>query len=161
MKVVVAYNQLHPKTVAGAWDEFGVGDEIVWGDTSASETDYYELIAEHWRQGQTFVILEQDKIPMAGALRELHDCPRQWCTYPVPMAHNGQPCDFVSLSCTKFSADLMKKYPDLMGSVAALDMGYGRMHWNRLDMAMALEVGRRIGDCHWHEAGRVGHEHQH
>lgn len=160
MKIVVPYCKLHPATVKAVWDAVDEREEIVWGDTSGSDTAYYELLARCWAERETFVVLEQDKIPAPGALRELHDCPEPWCTYPVPMAHNGQPCEFVSLSCTKFAAELMDDWPELMERVGLLEFGYGRKHWNRLDMAMALEVGRRIGNCHWHELGRVAHEHQ-
>ena len=161
MKVVLAYVKLHPGTFTLAQGEMTEkGDQLVLEDTSSDQTSYFEAVAKHWALGRTFVLLEQDKLPLPPALRDLHDCPQPWCTYPVPMAHNGQPCDFVSLSCTKFSADLMARFPDLMEHVAQRDMGFGPKHWNRLDMAMALEIGRRIGDCHWHAAGRVGHEHQ-
>ena len=158
MKLVVAYLRLHPKTVAAVWDSVDELDDVIWADTSTSDTAYFELIAEHWRQGETFVVLEQDKIPDQGALRDLHDCPEPWCTYPVPMAHNGLPCDFVSLSCTKFGSDLMARYPDLMERVGRLEMGYGPKHWDRLDMAMAGRIHPRQKP-HWHESGRVGHEH--
>ena len=161
MKVVLAYIKLHPGTLALAQGEMTEkGDQLALENTAENDSAYFEAIAKHWAAGRTFVLLEQDKLPHPPALRALHDCPHLWCTYPVPMAHNGQPCDFVSLSCTKFSGELMARYPDLMAHVGQRDMGYGLKHWNRLDMAMALEIGRRIGDCHWHEAGRVGHEHQ-
>jgi hypothetical protein len=165
LKVVVAYCQLHPKTVEAVWASADEMDEIVWADTSSDDSSYFDLIVHHWALGETFVVLEQDKIPAAFALRELHDCPEPWCTYPVPMAHNGEPCDFVSLSCTKFSGELIAGAPDLMERVARLDWGYGPKHWNRLDMSMALECAKALGrmrrtpDCHWHPAGLVGHEH--
>lgn len=166
MKLVVAFCQLHPKTAQAALAELKADAQIVWADTSGSDTAYFEAIERHWAEGQTFVLLEQDKLPVPGALRALHDCPASWCTYPVPMAHNGQPCDFVSLSCTKFSAELMAAVPDLMDRVAKLNMGRGPKHWDRLDMSMALECTKALGrmrrppyECHWHPAGMVGHEH--
>ena len=159
MKLVVAYCHLHPKTVGAVFDSVDELDDLIWADTSHSDSAYYDLIADHWKQGETFVVLEQDKIPDTGALRELHDCPEPWCTYPVPMAHNGEPCDFVSLSCTKFGADLMKRYPNLMERVGQIEMGRGLKHWDRLDMNIAGQLFPRQAP-HWHENGRIGHEHQ-
>jgi hypothetical protein len=159
VKLVVAYCTLHPLTKAAVLDATTVGDKIHLADTSTSDTAYFELVSEHWRLGETFVVLEQDKIPDTGALRELHDCPHEWCTYPVPMAHNGQPCDFVSLSCTKFSSSLMARYPNLMERVGLMEMGRGLKHWDRLDMAMAGQIAGRGVEPHWHAAGRIRHEH--
>lgn len=160
MKVVVAYCQLHPETAVAAWNEFTPDDSFWFADTSGSDTAYFETLAEHWADGETFVLLEQDKIPAPGALRDLYSCEHPWCSYPVPMAHNGEPCDFVSLSCTKFGSELMKRWPDLMDAVGKRDMGYGPKHWNRLDIAMAFELWRRIGPVHWHPAGMVEHKHE-
>ena len=82
MKIVVPYTQLHPDTVAAVWDAFEPGDEIVWADVTGSDKAYFQILNEHWRQGQTFVNLEHDKVPAPGALRELHDCESPWCSYP-------------------------------------------------------------------------------
>jgi hypothetical protein len=165
LKVVVAYVQLHPKTIEAVWASADEQDDIRWADTSASDDAYYKLLADCWAERETFVLLEQDKMPAPFALRDLYDCESPWCTYPVPMAHNGQPCDFCSLSCTKFGSELISAAPDLMERVAKLDMGRGPKHWDRLDMSMALECARALGrmrlnpQVHWHPAGMVGHEH--
>ena len=160
MKLVVAYCRLHPKTREAVLASVEDDDKIIWADTSRSDTAYFTLLSRHWRVGKTFVLLEQDKIPDEGALRELYECPQPWCSYPVPMAHNGEPCDFVSLSCTKFGADLMARHPNLMERVGLMDMGYGLKHWNRLDMAMAGQIAGRGYVPHWHASGRIQHEHQ-
>lgn len=160
MKIVVPYVQLHPDTVAAVWAEFQPGDEIVWADTSASDAAYFQLLMEHWRQGQTFINLEQDKVPAPGALRELFDCESPWCTYPH-LAHQG---DWVAeqptLGCTKFAAELMSKHPDLIERSGRLDIGCGPMHWQRLDMLVTAGLLWATGSCHVHEFGRLGHKHQ-
>lgn len=160
MKLVIAYIRLHPGTVQAVWDSVDELDDVRWCDTSSDDQSYFRLLEDQWAEGEGFVLLEQDKLPDQRALRDLYDCPEPWCTYPVPMAHNGQPCDFVSLSCTKFGAELLAACPDLMQRVGKLDMGFGPKHWNRLDLAMAGQIGCTHRP-HWHEAGRVGHEHQH
>jgi hypothetical protein len=165
VKIVVAYCQLHPKTVAAVWDAVSEREEIVWGDTSGSDMAYYELLTRCWAEGETFVVLEQDKIPVPGALSELYNCSEPWCSFPVPMANTGTPCGFVSLSATKFGEVLIQGAPDLMERVAKLDMGYGPKHWNRLDMSMNMECARALGrmrrlpHVHWHADGMIGHEH--
>lgn len=161
IKLVVAYINLHPKTVEAVYNSIDEQDDVRWADTSSDNESYFRLISDLWSEGETFVLLEQDKIPAPFALRDLYDCPEPWCTYPVPMAHNGLACDFVSLSCTKFGAELFTTCPDLMQRVGKLDMGFGPKHWNRLDMCMALECAKALRQptAHWHPADLVGHEH--
>lgn len=161
MRVVVAYVRLHPATKAAVEASLQEGDEVVWADTSSSDSAYFGLLAEQWRRGSSFVILEQDKVPMPGALRELYDCPEPWCTYPHLMANGNEiPITQPTLGCTKFAAELMTDWPDLIERAGRLDMGYGSHHWGRLDMAITAGLMWAVGSCHVHESGRLAHEHQ-
>ena len=159
MKIVVPYVRLNSKTATAVLEEFQPGDEIIWGDTSASDSAYFQLLLEHWRKGDTFVNLEQDKIPAPGALREIYECDHPWCTYPH-LAHQG---DWVAeqptLGCTKFRADVMAGYPNLIEMAGRLDIGLGAYHWQRLDMLITAGLMWAVGNCHVHEFGQLEHEH--
>lgn len=161
MKLVVAYCKLLRATEEAVLASIDELDEVIWADTSSSDTAYFELLAEHWALGSTFVVLEQDKIPDGSALRELHDCPEGWCTYPFPMA-DGSPAfrDFPTLGCTKFSAEIMRSNPHLPERVGKLRAMGLLADPKRLDMAIAVQLGRRVKP-HWHEDGRVDHRHEH
>ena len=161
MKLVIAYTRIHPKTVAAVFDSIDELDDVRWADVSASDSAYYELLRDLWAERETFVVLEQDKVPDQGALRDIYDCPQLWCTYPHLMA-NGDPIPLSqpTLGCSKFSADLMVRWPGLIERSGRLDMGYGGKHWGRLDMAVAAGLMWAVGPCHVHEFGRLAHEHQ-
>jgi hypothetical protein len=117
------------------------------------------MLAEWWPRGETFIVLEQDKIPVRGALQELWQCGHLWCTFPVAMRGGGPDiAPYPSLACTKFDRELMERAPDLMQNVGTLDLGFGEREWSRLDLAIAglLEP---LCAPHWHARGRVMHLH--
>ena len=159
MKLVVAYCQLNREMVDAVWNSCDELDTIEWADTSGSDVAYYELLTRIWAEGEGFVLLEQDKVPDQGALRELYDCPRAWCSYPHLTAGGGM-AEFPTLGCTKFATELMEKYPQLMEIVGTRDAGYGPKHWGRLDISIGFELWRRSGAVHWHDPQRVIHKHQ-
>jgi hypothetical protein len=103
-------------------------------------------------------VLEQDKIPAPGALRDLWECPHEWCSYLVMMRGIAEAAPYPSLACSKFGRSLMVSDPDLMQKVGELDLGLGEREWSRLDMAVAAFC-QNIAPVHWHKAGRVEHLH--
>ncbi len=127
-------------------------------DTSDPE-GYYQMLSRAWRHGQTFILIEQDKIPAPGAVSELWDCPEPWCSFPVSMRGTVETSPYPSLSCTKFDAVLMEADPFLMLDVGEVDFGFGEREWSRLDMGVSAHLEMTGFRCHWHDAGRVEHKH--
>jgi hypothetical protein len=154
VNVVVPYVTLHPELPMALRRE-NIPARYV--DTSAPD-GYWSLLASCWTKGETFIVLEADKFPEPGALRELWDCEQPWCTYPVSMRHVAESAPYPSLSCTKFDASLMAADPDLLAKVGELDLGFGEKEWSRLDMGVAAFC-ENISPPHWHEAGRIEHRH--
>jgi hypothetical protein len=152
VKVLVPYVNLHPELVK-ALD----GIPAAFVDTSGP-TAYWETLAAAWDAGQTFIVVEQDKIPEPGLLEELWECPHVWCSVATAMRDSDQPASYPSLSCTKFSSTLMAAYPTLLEDVGRLDLGLGEKEWSRLDMGIAGLLGR-TEIPHWHE-GVVEHKHE-
>lgn len=79
-------------------------------------TGYHEMFCELWRQGQTFAVVEQDILVGAKTLRTLLSCQRPWCGahYQIGGALNTS----VMLGCTKFSASMMKRHPEVPAKLA-------------------------------------------
>lgn len=159
MKVVVAFALLHPGVRAALEGE---GIDARYCDVSEDVEACWRLLCALWAEQETFVFLEQDKIPAPGALQAIYECPSPWCAYPVPM-QNGEYADFPSLSCVKFSGDLMRRLPRVMeDKVGQIGIGGGDVpprHYLRLDMAIALWLHQGRGVC-WHPRGLIRHEHE-
>jgi hypothetical protein len=152
--VMVPYVRLQPHVeLMLACSDFNA----VLEDTSASSDAYWKVLAEWWSEGNTFIVLEGDKHPAPGLLQELWDCPMPWCTVATPMRGTDEPAPYPSLSCTKFSAELIARRPTLLDDVGELDLGFGEKEWSRLDMGIAAGLEPIIG-CHYHD-GVVEHLH--
>lgn len=153
MKLIIPYVDLHDSTAQVGW-----AYNALFRDTSWSDRAYYWTLYDAWLDGESFIVLEQDKIPGEGALEEIWTCPEPWCAYPVPMRHTDEVFqEYPSLSCTKFSVEMITDLPDLFERVGSLNMGFGLKHWDRLDLAIWGAADRPI---HWHEAGHVKHFHK-
>ncbi len=113
-----------------------------------------------WAERETFVLLEQDKVPDQGALREIYSCPSPWCTYPHRAAQGDWVAELPTLGCTKFGAEVMAKHPGLIERAGRMEIGVGPKHWQRLDMLVTAGLMWAVGSCHVHEFGRLGHEHE-
>lgn len=154
MKLLVPYVTLSPQ-LPETLERQGVAADYV--DTSGAE-DYWAVLARYWDEGETFIVLEQDKIPAPGALIALWECAQPWCVYPVAMRGVAEVARYPTLSCAKFGASLMQADPDLLRKVGELDLGFGEREWSRLDMGIAAFC-ENITPAHWHEAGKIEHLH--
>jgi hypothetical protein len=154
VNVLVPYVRLHPKTVEAL--------ELDWIEATFVNTEgpeaYWETLRDWWVKGETFIVVEQDKIPEPGLLRKLWDCPEAWCSAEAAMRGVEQGSPYPSLSCVKFGQPLMDDYPELLDHVGGLDLGLGAKEWSRLDLGIAGLLGTSWVP-HWHE-GRVEHLHE-
>lgn len=155
MNVLVPYLHLRPE-LPSALDAEQIQATYV-------ETDgwdgYWRTLKAWWGRGETFICLEQDKVPAPGVLRRLWLCERPWCSPRVAMRGTIEPAPYPPLACVKFDAVLMKDYPRLLDDVGQLDMGLGEKEWSRLDLAIAGLLGTSWIH-HWHEEERVEHLHE-
>jgi len=157
VNIVVVWANEWPRDLAHHLHDLGLYEHIRWLDTTGPE-GYWDVLRRLWEDQRTFVVLEADKFPDAGALQELWQCPHEWCSYPVPTREGSPRAPYPSLACTKFDRTLMVSDPDLMQKVGELDLGLGVREWSRLDMAVAGFCDN-IAECHWHAGGRVEHRH--
>lgn len=151
MKLVIAFvaNKLRP-------DVRALGESVgaEFADVSGSDMAYGELIAKLWQQGESFLLLEHDVLPTAALLEEMWDCESEWCAgfawrysgavYP------GETRPFkpirekeFALFLNKFSADLLRRTPAVVGAV--------RVRWTQVDLAILGTLRMYGAQPHLHE----------
>jgi hypothetical protein len=156
LNVLVPYVRLHP-ALLDALARDGVTAEFV---ETFGRGDYAAALTDAWQRCEPFIVVEQDKVPEPGLLKALWECEQPWCSVRVGMRGTKDAAAYPSLSCTKFGAQLMLAWPELMDDVSCLDVGLGEGEWSRLDLAIAgLLRGVRGWDVHWH-TGVVQHLHE-
>lgn len=99
---------------------------------------YYELVAELWKAGEDFVIVEHDVEllgghvttargieSVTGELAAFRACPGSWCAHSyevfagdVAEAYGGP----FALGCTRFRAELLARHPDAVELAGELDL---------------------------------------
>lgn len=111
MLVVVPFvpGRLHPVTAAVLRSYTDVN--VMWVNVGDDDDAYRRLLKRIWGERQTVVIVEQDVVPWPGAIDELHHCMGEWCSCAYRI-HGGYGV-YHHLGCTKLSAALMQKLPDI------------------------------------------------
>lgn len=123
--IAVPFKELCAETVASLH-----GNEVRYAPM-LSDDSYCELLADLWQIGKSFIIVEHDIVVNETTIDELRACDHDWCAMPFP--YRGE--DFAySLACTKFSAALIRRHPQLMERVAEMwDDKHPPKHWCRMD----------------------------
>lgn len=148
--VAVPFTELRAETVAAL-----TGVEVRYAPMLYDE-GYWELLRDLWAEGRPFAIVEHDIVVRETTIDELKSCERDWCAMPFP--YRGEEMAY-SLACTRFSADLIARHPDLMTIVEEMwDDGHPARHWCRLDMWIFGVLSARGEKRHEHSRSEpVGH----
>lgn len=72
--------------------------------TSLTEYSYYWAVRDHWNQGSSLMVVEQDIVITAEVVSSFSSCEQPWCIYEY-LGRNNEPFAG-ALGCTKFSAAL-------------------------------------------------------
>ena len=99
---------LKSSSVAGATLDYErVRHEQLLCDGSAA---YGNHLAEVWRRGKGFILVEDDIAPWPGAIKSLDVCPEPWCGFQYLWCGS-----LISgtIGCMKVSARLTQDHPDL------------------------------------------------
>lgn len=122
--------------------------------------DYWDLLAsqwKHWSAGESIVVVEQDVLPADGVVEDMLSCPRPWCSSPYRLG-TGVWLD-EGLGCTKFSAKLTARHPDLMARVGEIDDdGLPAKDWHRLDVRIARVLTQLGYKVHAHRRSQHLHD---
>jgi hypothetical protein len=113
------------------------GWDVAFVDVSGSDDAYWQLLADMWAKGTGFLLVEQDIVVRPDSLSELELCHEPWCSFQVPYVGRL----YAGLSCAKFSAALISRYPDALERIAGLsDEDHPPSHWCRLDSHLQSHV---------------------
>ena len=153
LKVVVPYVNLHPLALKGLQEHAPDADLV---DLGPGSDRYYLYLCGLWREGESFLIVEQDIEIHGDVLPQLEQCPEPWCIFPYPGPRPARGWSqnpdndpnahllYRSLGCTRFSSELMGKFPGFMNGLPCHD-------WRRLDAVIhpRLEAQRFKAHIHW------------
>lgn len=138
-RIVVPFSpsKLRPETAQWAAENDGR-----LRDVSSDPAAYFRALCEWWAAPGNLLVVEHDMLPADGVAEEMLACPEPWCSSPYPlapmvlahMAVNGfyltvdgvasevldEGSDYSqalctdALGCTKFSAELKERLPNLV-----------------------------------------------
>src|ERR1700677_3494647 len=125
--VVVPFTELRAETAMALTDS---GEQFRLRPM-ANDSSYFELFEELWKDGRSFIIIEHDIVVNETTIDELKVCDHDWCA--MPFNYRGEEKAY-ALACSRFSADLIARVPQLPDIVAKMsDDSHPPMHWCRLD----------------------------
>lgn len=135
MRLVCAYTDLRPATrrAVAAWPD----REFVY--VGGDDYEYGRLLRELWEDGETVYLCEHDMVPTLAQLEEIAACSCDYGCFPYAWTT----CVGPAMGATKFSADLMATYPDVMEIACRIPSNYGEPgHWRQLDVWVQAAVLR-------------------
>jgi hypothetical protein len=134
-----------------------VGDERV--PLNAAGIGYWQLLQHLWTRQETFIVVEQDIVVGARTLARMMQCTNEWCG---ALYDDTFQTDTVMLGCTKFTASLMRKHPDVMDRVGSMGDGNGDPYppriWVWLDYRLNLVLHGLGLQAHAHESVKHLHD---
>lgn len=151
MRVVVPYATLYPETKV-ALESDGYLPEYRY--TGATQSAYHETLAELWRAGEAFTVVEQDIVVWPGALAVLEACPEPWCGFAYELSTGYG----AYLGCTRFSQALLREHVGVFEGVDHLRPdGTPPRYWGRLDtrLKQVLETEGLRMHIHWPVVGHL------
>lgn len=138
MRVIVGAvpAKLHPRTVPAIL-EAGYPAEVF--DVSKWDEEYFHVLREVWAAGETFVTIEHDIEVSPEMIDGLVECWAPWCAHSYRVYWGGLMDVYpgsAGLGCTKFSADLIRKHPNLFDDdipSSTYENGRDGRFWMNLD----------------------------
>lgn len=119
--------------------------------------DYAQLLAKLWRDGEGFVVVEDDIAPYPGAIKALENCTHYWCGYfyCLPGRWDVEEDDqhselFGTNGCFKVSTEVIQAMPELYER-------WDKHEWQLVDVAVTAALRHAL----WLEGGpSTFHVHQ-
>lgn len=127
--IVVPYTELYPPTRESVPDARFVEVD--------DDDGYRLLLAELWRAGEPFTLVEHDVVPTRDQLAALEECSRPWCHYGYYPGHW-----IPVFGCVRFSRELIAGTQGVWGDES--------WPWSQLDMKFATYARERGWRAHWH-----------
>jgi hypothetical protein len=148
MRILVGYTDLRPE-VSEALDRYAVpyGHTIAYEDCRPSTDRYHEALAQEWRAGADFAVVEHDIVIDQRVFPAFEACEEPWCGFGYDAAVGYK----VMLGCTRFRSELVQAVPDLLELCASeTQSGVPARAWYRLDVRVDEVLRRRGYTAHLH-----------
>jgi hypothetical protein len=106
-------------------------------DVSGNDLAYGHLLERLWADAETFLIVEHDIVIGPTTAREFAECEEEWCSSPYTYFDQPVTTSGGGLGCTKFSSQLMHRWPEMIRQANALSCaGHPNGHWCTRDLAI-------------------------
>ena len=157
-KVLVPFTSLRAETIV-ALGNSDIPYEMVARPITDDEGYFYAL-AEAWTPtpdhlAEPFILVEHDIIVRPETLRELRDCPEDWCAAPYP--YLDKPLAW-GMGCVKFSDRLIVRNPWIFREFENDgDALHPARHWCSLDSHIWNALTERGETRHDHAGPALGH----
>ncbi len=157
-KVLVPFTSLRAETVVGLANST-IPYEMVARPITDDE-GYFLALSEAWtptpeHMPEPFIVVEHDIVVRPETLRELRDCPEDWCAAPYPYLNESEAW---GMGCVKFSDRLICRSPYLFQKIANEgDSLHPPRHWCRLDAHIWEALTERGEHRHDHPGPALGH----
>ena len=109
LRIVIPFTQGELEAVTRAWGEQNSAE---FHDLTGDDEAYFHLLARLWRDGATFMVVEQDVVPPENAIAGLTSCRQPWCFHPYYYVETWR-ANSIPLGCTRFAAALLRRLPDV------------------------------------------------
>jgi hypothetical protein len=157
-KVLVPFTALRAETVVGLQNST-IPYEMVARPITDDE-GYFWALSEAWtptpeHMPEPFIVVEHDIVVRPETLRELRDCPEDWCAAPYPYLNEAEAW---GMGCVKFSDRLICRSPYLFQKISNEgDPLHPPRHWCRLDAHIWEALTERGEHRHDHPGPALGH----
>jgi hypothetical protein len=86
------------------------------------DDDYLTYFQNRWEESESFINCEHDTIFHPKAIKELENCPGEWCAFGVTtQAQCFVDGEVPTMALMKFGKEFIKKCPFIWGDMAATD----------------------------------------
>ena len=157
-KVLVPFTALRSETIV-ALANSDVAYEMV-ARPIVDDEGYFEALAEAWtptaeHMAEPFIVVEHDIVVRPETLRELRDCPEDWCSAPYPYLDKERAW---GMGCVKFSDRLIVRNPWIFSDMSHWsDESHPPKHWCRMDSRIWIMLTERGEKRHDHDGPALGH----
>lgn len=151
---------LHPRTIPAIL-RAGYSPEVV---PMLEVESYFDLLRHQWAEGDTFAIVEHDIEVGPRSLRELEECPHEWCAFSYEVfagdlatAYGGP----FGLGCCRFRAGLLERIADAVTQAGTYDQHpvHPPRSYAVMDSSLTY-VLRAHGLTPCHHGPNVAHHHE-
>ena len=157
-KVLVPFTALRAETIT-ALGESDIEYELV-ARPITDDTGYFMALDENWtptltHEVQPFIVVEHDIIIRPETLRELRDCPEDWCSIPYPYLDKPEAW---GMGCVKFTDRLIVRNYSMFRDLAPVgDALHPPMHWCIIDWRIWQYLTAKGEQRHDHPGPALGH----